>query len=104
MLPLFILGDLPLLSGFHPEGIIWGGGGGGGGELQEVGVALYTFLYNCPKFWGEASSPPLWMKSWLSALGHLHILKLNLHAIVHKTIVNKHTRRSAVYTIQTCHL
>ena len=29
-----------------------GGGGGGGGELQEVGVALYTFLYNYPKFGG----------------------------------------------------
>ena len=24
----------------------------GGGKLQEMGVALYTFLYNCPKFWG----------------------------------------------------
>ena len=23
---------------------------GGGGKLQEMGVALYTFLYNCPKF------------------------------------------------------
>ena len=39
----------------HPEGIILGGGGG---KLQEMGVALYTFLYNCPKFWGEASPPP----------------------------------------------
>ena len=39
-------------SGFHPEGIILGG------KLQEMGVALYTFLYNCPKFWGEASPPP----------------------------------------------
>ena len=33
---------------FHPEGIILGGGG----KLQEVGVALYTLLYNCPKFGG----------------------------------------------------
>ena len=23
-----------------------------GRKLQEVGVALYTFLYNTPKFWG----------------------------------------------------
>ena len=35
------------IAGFHPEGIIFGGG-----ELQEMGVASYTFLYNCPKFWG----------------------------------------------------
>ena len=33
-----------------------------GGKLQEMGVALYTFLYNCPKFGGgggggEASPP-----------------------------------------------
>ena len=41
------------MSGFHPEGIIWGGGG-----LQEMGVALYAFLYNFPKFWGESLSPP----------------------------------------------
>ena len=24
----------------------------GGGKLQEMGVVLYTFLYNCPKFGG----------------------------------------------------
>ena len=49
-------------SGFHPEGIILGGGGGG--KLQEMGVALYTFLYNCPKLGGGGgeASPPPWMK------------------------------------------
>ena len=47
-----------MVVGFHPEGIILGG------KLQEVGVALYTFLCNCPKFWGgggggeEAPPPP----------------------------------------------
>ena len=52
-----------LPTGFHPEGIIlWGGGGGGGeggggGKLQEVGVALYTLLYSCPKFWGGELPP-----------------------------------------------
>ena len=45
------------LAGFHPEGIILGG------KLQEVGGALYTFLYNCPKFGGGGGgggsfSPP----------------------------------------------
>ena len=40
-----------LRAGFHPEEIILGG------KLQEMGVALYTFLYNCPKFWG-GSFPP----------------------------------------------
>ena len=40
------------LPGFHPEGIILGG------KLQEMGVVLYTFLYNCPKFWG-GKLPPL---------------------------------------------
>ena len=48
------------MTGFRPEGIIFG-------EKQEMGVALYTFLYNCPKFWrGEGEAPPLphvrWMK------------------------------------------
>ena len=46
-------------AGFHPEGIILGG------KLQEMGVALYTFLYNCPKFWGGSFPPPPappWMK------------------------------------------
>ena len=34
--------------------------GGGGVELQEMGMALYTFLYNCPKLWGGGeASPPL---------------------------------------------
>ena len=58
--------EIYTLPGFHPEGIIFGGGGGGGGgggKLQEMGVALYTFLYNCPKFFG-GSSPP-WMKPCL---------------------------------------
>ena len=40
------------LPGFHPEGIILGG------KLQEMGVVLYTFLYNCPKFWGGSFPPP----------------------------------------------
>ena len=35
-----------------------GGGGGGGGKLQEVGVTLYTFLYNCPKLGGRGKLPP----------------------------------------------
>ena len=40
------------MTGFRPEGIIFG-------EKQEMGVALYTFLYNCPKFWrGEGEAPP----------------------------------------------
>ena len=29
-----------------------------GGKLQEMGVALYTFLYNCPKFGGGGGSFP----------------------------------------------
>ena len=36
-----------------------GGGGGGGGKLQEMGVVLYTFLYNCPKFWGGGGGTSL---------------------------------------------
>ena len=40
-----------------------------GGKLQEMGVALYTFLYNCPKFWGGSFPPaPPWMKPCLREL------------------------------------
>ena len=44
-----------IYTGFHPEGTILGG------KLQEVGVALYTFLYNCPNFFlggGGGELPP----------------------------------------------
>ena len=51
--------------GFHPEGIILGG------KLQEMGVALYTFLYNCPKFWG-GSFPPAPPSGWNPV--HYHII------------------------------
>ena len=37
-----------LYQGFIQRESFWGGGG----KLQEMGVALYTFLYNCPKFGG----------------------------------------------------
>ena len=44
-------------SGFHPEGIIWGGGGGGGGSSRKW-AWLYIFFYTTvPNFGGEASPP-----------------------------------------------
>ena len=42
-----------VLQGFIQKESFWGGG-----KLQEMGVALYTFLYNCPKFWGGKLPPP----------------------------------------------
>ena len=44
----------------------------GGGELQEMGVALYTFPYSCSKLWGEASPPPSGVSRIVGIPGHLY--------------------------------
>ena len=77
-----------MVAGFHPERIILGG------KLQEVGVALYTFLYNCTKFWGGSfpptPPPPLWMKPWVDyeELASKSLLISHLAELAKKGTVN----------------